>query len=163
MQTVSERKENFYCSRIIHRKMEKKIDSPDEKSEVYLTGDSALQPTVSEAPPSYNNVIQQQTEIIPNWNVQKDPAAPKTSAVTIQPMLNSQVWWFKTKRISKTPDVNKHIKVPPIPADFNYQIFSCLEEPTMCLKAMFIPCWSFYGVYKLVDNKKGMCFQQKKT
>lgn len=73
--------------------MEKTIDSPDKKSEVHLAGGSAHQPTVYEAPPSYNNVIEQQAEIISNWNAQKDAAAAVASAVTIQPMPNSQVRW----------------------------------------------------------------------
>ncbi|CBY21411.1 unnamed protein product [Oikopleura dioica] len=102
-------------------------DSQDQRSVA-----SPQQPTIYEAPPSYSNVIEQQAEIISNWNAQKETS--NASAVTIQPMPNSQT--------------------PTIPADFNFQLFSCLEEPTMCLKAIFIPCWSFYDVHKLVDDKK---------
>ena len=157
MQTVSERIEKFFAAVYITEKMDKNTNSPengvaDGTAQDASSQEQSVYPPIP--PPSYNNVIQQQAEIISNWNAQKDANAPTASAVTVQPMPNSQVWSRKTKTISKAACINKHLKVPPVPADFNYQLFSCLEEPTMCLKAIFIPCWSFYGVHKLVDDKK---------
>jgi len=94
MQTVSERKENFHFSRIINRKMENKINDAERSavnrySEDQRAESSPQQPTIYEAPPSYSNVIEQQAEIISNWNAQKETS--NASAVTIQPMPNSQV------------------------------------------------------------------------
>ena len=69
--------------------MEYKIDSPERNSEVHPREGSAHQPLVSEAPqrppPSYSHVIKELE------NAQINQAAPNASAVTIQPMANSQV------------------------------------------------------------------------